>query len=69
MAIQMESVENPPLTPVKRGWAAHGNGWAVHASTREEAIERYRQRFFFYLELMRESEEKRSRRTMKHRDT
>ena len=26
---------------VKNGWAAYGDGWAVHGSTREEAIRRY----------------------------
>jgi endonuclease YncB( thermonuclease family) len=29
------------LTPIKNGWAAHGDGWAVHASTPEEAIQKF----------------------------
>ena len=31
----------PILEPVKNGWAAVGPGWAVHAETRELAIEAY----------------------------
>lgn len=27
--------------PVKGGWAALGNGWAVHGKTEEEAIRLY----------------------------
>jgi hypothetical protein len=26
------------VEPIKGGWAARGNGWAVHGKTREEAI-------------------------------
>jgi hypothetical protein len=33
----------PLLTPIKSGWAAHGDGWAVHGRTREEAIEKFRE--------------------------
>lgn len=33
----------PTLTPIKNGWAAHGDGWAIHASTREEAIQKFRE--------------------------
>jgi len=29
------------LTPIKNGWAAHGDGWAVHAPTPEEAIQKF----------------------------
>lgn len=29
------------LTKIKNGWAAHGDGWAVHAATKEEAIQKY----------------------------
>ncbi len=31
----------PILSPIKNGWAARGDGWAVHAPTREEAVERF----------------------------
>lgn len=31
----------PKLTPVKNGWAARGDGWAVHAPSREEVIRKY----------------------------
>ena len=28
----------PKLTQVTGGWAAHGDGWAVHGQTRDEAL-------------------------------
>ncbi len=31
----------PIVTPIKYGWAAHGDGWAVHGPTKEAAIEAY----------------------------
>ena len=33
----------PTLVPIKTGWAAIGDGWAVHASSREDAIERFKE--------------------------
>jgi hypothetical protein len=33
----------PVLCPIKSGWAARGNGWAVHAPTQEEALEKFRE--------------------------
>ena len=33
--------KKPLLTPIKNGWAAHGDGWAVHGRTQEEALENY----------------------------
>ncbi len=41
----------PLLVPVKNGWAAHGLGWAVHAPTEEEAIQKYREREALYAEV------------------
>ncbi len=35
-------MREPILRPTCNGWAAHGTGWAVHAPTRAEAIERCR---------------------------
>ncbi len=32
---QRESVD---LRPIKGGWAALGDGWAVHGKTKEEAV-------------------------------
>jgi hypothetical protein len=29
------------IRPVKSGWAAYGDGWAVHGKTKEEAIAAY----------------------------
>jgi hypothetical protein len=37
----MEQRQEPSLTTTFNGWAAHGDGWAVHGRTREEAIEKY----------------------------
>ena len=33
--------KRPQLVQIKGGWAAHGDGWAVHAPTREGAIKRF----------------------------
>ncbi len=33
---------------IKNGWAARGNGWAVHAPTEEEAINKYTEREKYY---------------------
>ena len=35
-------MESPRVEPIKNGWAARGEGWAVHAPTRQEALERFR---------------------------
>jgi hypothetical protein len=44
--------ENEPrVEPIKGGWAARGEGWAVHAPTRDEAIERYEERARHYREI------------------
>ena len=32
-------MEQPGIEPIKNGWAALGNGWAVHGKTQEEALE------------------------------
>lgn len=32
---------SPDLTPIKGGWAAVGQGWAVFGSTRDEALARF----------------------------
>jgi hypothetical protein len=31
----------PLMTPIKNGWAARGDGWAVHAPSEEEARRRF----------------------------
>jgi hypothetical protein len=33
----MERVSEPQVVPIKSGWAAVGDGWAVHGKTQEEA--------------------------------
>ncbi len=38
---QQQERREPSLTPIFNGWAAHGDGWAVHGRTREEALEKY----------------------------
>ena len=38
---QYQESKKPALTPIKNGWAAHGDGWAVHALTPEEAIQKF----------------------------
>ena len=42
LMIQVEGVmEKPFLQPIKNGWAARGEGWAVAGGTRQEALEKY----------------------------
>lgn len=36
-------MEQPRIERIKNGWAAIGNGWAVHGATQEEALEKFRQ--------------------------
>jgi hypothetical protein len=38
---QYNEANKPELTPIKNGWAAHGDGWAVHGLTPEEAIQKF----------------------------
>ncbi len=38
---QQEESKEPVLNPIYNDWAAHGDGWAVHGRTQEEAIEKY----------------------------
>lgn len=38
----MENKRQPlDLKPVKGGWAAFGDGWAVHGKSKEEAVRLY----------------------------
>jgi hypothetical protein len=41
----------PVIEEIVNGWAALGDGWAVHAPTKEEVIEKYNERKKFYDEL------------------
>jgi len=36
-----KETREPVLVPIYNGWSAHGDGWAVHGVTREEAIRNY----------------------------
>lgn len=38
---EQQETQEPILTQTFKGWAAHGDGWAVQGATREEAIENY----------------------------
>ena len=40
--MEEHTTKEPELFPILNGWAAHGDGWAVHGATREEALENYR---------------------------
>lgn len=37
----------PRLERIHAGWAAHGDGWVVHAPTKEQAIKKYVERKAF----------------------
>jgi hypothetical protein len=34
-------MKEPRVYEIKNGWAAAGDGWAVHAATREEALRQF----------------------------
>lgn len=34
-------VTEPILSEIKNGWAAFGDGWAVHGHTKEDALQKY----------------------------
>lgn len=36
-----ESTGPLDMSPVKGGWAAYGDGWAVHGESKEEALRLY----------------------------
>lgn len=40
--MEQQDTNEPMLIEIATGWAAHGEGWAVHGRTREEALENYR---------------------------
>ncbi|NLJ38974.1 MAG: hypothetical protein GX432_09470 [Candidatus Atribacteria bacterium] len=44
-------MNEPRLIKIVAGWSAHGDGWAVHASTKEAAIQKFKERKKFYEEL------------------
>ena len=47
------------VSKIASGWAAYGDGWAVHAATKELALKEYEERVKFYRELSkRQTQEK-----------
>ncbi len=47
----MNIQNKPKLVKIVDGWAAHGQGWAVHAKTKEEAIKKYHEWRVFWSNL------------------
>lgn len=45
------TVQQPRMVPVKVGWAAVGDGWAVFAPSRSDAERRYREAEEKHLEI------------------
>ncbi len=41
MEERQQEKREPLVTQSFNGWDAHGNGWAVHGATKEEALENY----------------------------
>ncbi len=39
------------LEPTKNGWAAFGDGWAIHGATKEEVIARFEETLKKYQEI------------------
>jgi len=42
MSVEVEAMSTPKLVKIKSGWAALGNGWAVHGTTEEEAVAKFK---------------------------
>jgi hypothetical protein len=42
----------PKLEKIASGWAAYGNGWAVHAPTKQKALAKYQERKAFHDKLV-----------------
>jgi hypothetical protein len=38
---ERQETRAPTVVQIYDGWQAHGDGWAVHGATQEEAIENY----------------------------
>ena len=52
VADMMTLPEQPrEVKKIASGWAAFGDGWAVHAPTRESVLKEYKDRVKFYKEL------------------
>jgi len=47
----MKNITEPKLSKTQAGWAARGDGWAVHAPTKEQVLVKFREREKFYEEL------------------
>lgn len=47
---------------IANGWAVFGDGWAVHAPTKESALQAYEDRVKFYRELAKRPDVMRSQR-------
>lgn len=45
---RVEATREPRLVPIIIGWAAHGIGWAVHAPSKDEAVQKYWERIALY---------------------
>ena len=41
MIEQKQELIQPILIPIVNGWSAHGDGWAVHGRTQEEAVKNF----------------------------
>lgn len=50
------SVHPKRVEKIVDGWAAFGDGWAVHAPTKESVLKEYEQRVKFYKELSKRPE-------------
>ena len=48
---ELQVVDGVRVAPIKNGWAAFGDGWAVHAPTQEEALARYWQAILKHQEI------------------
>lgn len=50
------SIHPKKVEKIAGGWAAFGDGWAVHATTKELVIKEYEKRVEFYKKLLKRTE-------------
>ncbi len=48
----MEESQEPRLKRIITGWAAHADGWTIHAPTKDDALKQYEERAKFYTKLL-----------------
>lgn len=48
----VNQTNQPKVVQIADGWAVYGKGWAVHATTKNDALRKFEDRVKFYQELL-----------------